>query len=219
MTKLHLGCGKRNFPGFINVDLADYPHIHYKRSVDDLSVFGDSSADLIYASHVLEYFAPSDASRVLKEWNRVLKLEGELRLAVPDFNALAEVYKKYGDMDSLQGVIYGLMEVGKDRPQILFHKAIYDFNMLKNTLEENGFYKVKKYDWKDFLPDGQEDHSAAYIPRRDFQNGILVSLNVEAKKAGPIRAVGVVYPKKAKKLYKKFFKKTKKIIDQKKFWK
>ena len=51
--KLHLGCGKRNFPGWVHVDLVDLPHIDYQNSVDDLSMFDDQSCDVIYSSHTL----------------------------------------------------------------------------------------------------------------------------------------------------------------------
>jgi|GEM_PF-3399702 len=36
--QLHLGCGKRYIPGFIHVDLSDYPHIDYKHNIKDLSI-------------------------------------------------------------------------------------------------------------------------------------------------------------------------------------
>ena len=74
--KLHLGCGKRDIPGFVNVDLADYPHIHYKSNVDSLPFIPDSSVELIYCSHVLEYFDLVSVKNVLQEWLRVLKPGG-----------------------------------------------------------------------------------------------------------------------------------------------
>ena len=48
--KIHLGCWKRNIPGWINVDLCDLPYIHYKRSIDDLSCFEDGCADVVYSA-------------------------------------------------------------------------------------------------------------------------------------------------------------------------
>ncbi len=187
--KLHLGCGKRNFPGFVNVDLADYPHIDHRRSVEDLSNFDDQSADLIYASHVLEYFSFSAVPKVLKEWRRVLKPGGQLKLAVPDFENLAKAYFKNGDVLSIQGPLYGFFEIkSAGENMVLNHKVAYDLRLLKKVLEENGFSGVKKYDWKDFLPEGVADHSAAHLPSKDYENGLLVSLNVEAVKAEVVEA-------------------------------
>jgi len=72
-VNVHLGCGKRYIPGFIHIDLADYPHIDYKSDVSDLPMFEDSSVDLIYACHVLEHFKQYEIEGVLTEWYRVLK--------------------------------------------------------------------------------------------------------------------------------------------------
>ena len=109
--KLHLGCWHRNIPDFINVDLCDMPHIHYKSSIDDLSMFENESAELIYSSHSFEYFDRFEAVNVIKEWHRVLKKGGTLRLAVPDFDKLIEVYQLTGDLTKILGPLYGRMSV------------------------------------------------------------------------------------------------------------
>ena len=83
MKKLHLGCGKVYIPGFVHVDLMDFDHIDYKRSIDDLSIFENNSADLIYACHVLEHFKRDEIKKVLTEWFRVLKPDGVLRISIP----------------------------------------------------------------------------------------------------------------------------------------
>ena len=92
--KLHLGCGKRYIPGFIHVDLANFKHINFKRNVKDLSCFKNNSADLIYACQVLEYFDVEEINMVLKEWRRVLKKDGILRLSVPNFEVFAKLYNE-----------------------------------------------------------------------------------------------------------------------------
>src|SRR2546425_11062307 len=57
-------------------------------------MFKDESAELVYACHVLEYFDRVEVVDVLREWHRVLAHGGVVRLAVPDFAALAEVYRR-----------------------------------------------------------------------------------------------------------------------------
>src|SRR3989441_12587990 len=61
-------------------------------------MFKDESAELVYACHVLEYFDRLEVVDVLREWHRVLAHGGVVRLAVPDFAALAEVYRRGGDI-------------------------------------------------------------------------------------------------------------------------
>ena len=181
--KLHLGCWHRFIPGFIHVDLCDMPHIDYMRSIDDLSVFDDCSAELIYSSHSFEYFDRTKAVDVLKEWRRVLKPGGVLRLAVPDFDKLIEVYKISGDVEKILGPLFGRMEIRSlESEMIIYHKTVYTFKSLKKLLTENGFDNVSVYNWQETIHKGYDDHSQAYYPHMDKENGILISLNIEAKR-------------------------------------
>jgi len=182
--KLHLGCGKRYIPGFIHVDLGDFPHIDYQHSIDSLPMVQDNSVDLIYASHVLEYFDRQQAARVLVEWHRVLIPQGILRLAVPDFQTLVEVYRQTGELNNILGPLYGrfVIECGTDGQQIIYHRTVYDFPSLKRLLEENGFANVRRYDWRQTLHKKYDDFSQAYFPHMDKEQGLLISLNVEAMK-------------------------------------
>lgn len=183
--KLHLGCWKRHIPGFVHVDLCDLPHIDHRRPVDDLSVFPDGSAELIYASHVFEYFDRVEAVRVLAEWRRVLIPGGILRLAVPDFAALIKVYEMTGDLARVLGPLYGRMAVqtGAGAQTIIYHRTVYDFGSLERLLLDNGFTGMHRYDWRQTVHKDYDDHSQAYYPHMDKEHGLLISLNVEATKA------------------------------------
>jgi len=180
---VHLGCWHRDIPGFINVDLCDMPHIDFKSNINDLPFFQDSSVDLIYVSHAFEYFDRSEAKDVLKEWRRVLKPAGLLRIAVPDFDKLIKVYKDTGQLEKILGPLFGKMDIETvDGPLKTYHKTVYSFNSLKDILIENGFNNVKKYDWRQTIHKDYDDHSQAYYPHMDKDNGILISLNVECNK-------------------------------------
>ena len=181
--QLNLGCGKRQIPGFVHVDLADFPHIDYKQDVRDLSCFGDHTVELIYACHVLEYFDREEALRVLTEWKRVLKPGGIIRLAVPDAEALFEVYRRTRDLSLILGPLYGRSSIQETASDVyLYHKTIYDFTSLKQALESCGFSDVRKYDWRKTIHKDYDDFSQAYFPHMDKENGLLISLNVEAIK-------------------------------------
>ena len=65
----------------------------------------------------------------------------------------------------------------------MYHKSVYTFDSLKEMLENNGFTSVQRYDWRERIHKDYDDHSQAYYPHMDKENGILISLNVEAIKA------------------------------------
>jgi len=182
--KLHLGCGKRYLPGYTHVDLSDYKHIDIKQDVRVLPMLEDESVSTIYASHVFEYFSKVEAPVVLAEWRRVLVLGGSLQLAVPDFNALFDVYNETHDLSLILGPIYGIWEIA---PEIMVqHKTGYDFNSLCALLIRNGFKSVQTWDWKEFFTaelGGFDDYSQAYIPHMKKDSGKLISLNVLAIKS------------------------------------
>ncbi|MBN1688255.1 MAG: methyltransferase domain-containing protein [Candidatus Omnitrophica bacterium] len=181
--QLHLGCGKRYIPGFIHVDEDDYPHIDHRHDICTLPMFRDRSADLIYACHVLEYFDRQEVVGVLKEWHRVLKPGGILRLAVPDFEALTQVYGDTHDLSLILGPLYGRMATKSPAgDKVIYHRTVYDFTQLKQLLESTGFTDVKRYDWRQTLHKDYDDFSQAYIPHMDKENGLLISLNVECVK-------------------------------------
>lgn len=181
--KLHLGCGRRYLPGFVHVDLADLPHIDHQSDLRTLHMFKDETADLIYACHVLEYFDRIEVVDVLREWHRVLKHGGVLRLAVPDFEALTSVYRASGNLALIHGPLYGRIEIPTaSGPQVLYHRTVYDFDSLRSTLGSAGFRRARRYDWRQTIHRDHDDFSQAYIPHMDKEHGVLISLNVEADK-------------------------------------
>lgn len=182
-VQLHLGCGKRFVPGFVHVDIADFPHIDYRAAIEALPMFAESSVDLIYCSHAFEYFDRVEANQVLAEWRRVLRPGGILRLAVPDFEALVKVYLQYRQLDLVLGPLYGRIEIETGREEaVLYHKTVYDFASLRAVLEDAGFTNVRRYDWRDTVHCDYDDFSQAYIPHMHKEQGILISLNVEAER-------------------------------------
>lgn len=177
--KLHLGCGKRFLPGFVHIDAVDYPHVDHVATIDNLSFIQTDSVDLIYNCHVLEHFKRRDVGRVLSEWHRVLKPGGTLRVSVPDFSKLCEVYQRENKLDLVIGALFG-------RQDYLYniHYNVFDFISLSKSLEQTGFVNVRHYDWRQTEHAGIDDFSQAYIPHMDKEHGTLISLNVECDKPG-----------------------------------
>jgi SAM-dependent methyltransferase len=175
--KLHLGCGRRHIPGYVHIDVVDYPHVDHVSSIDNLSFLQDGSVELIYNCHVLEHFKRREVARVLREWYRVLAPGGVLRISVPDFAALCEVYTRSRDLGLVIGPIFG-------RQDYLYniHYNLFDFGTLKTQLEQIGFREVRQYDWRETEHAHIDDFAQAYIPHMDKEHGVLISLNVECRR-------------------------------------
>ena len=67
--------------------------------------------------------------------------------------------------------------------ETIYHKTTYDFKSLKLLLENLNMKNVIEYDWRETEHSEFDDHSQAYIPHMDKDNGTLISLNVECIKA------------------------------------
>ena len=172
--KLHLGCGERNFgPDWVHIDgNMDPPHIEHSR-IDKLE-YKDDQVDLIYASHVIEYFDREEVVDILKEWHRVLVPGGTLRIAVPDFEAMANGYLwKDVELSPLLGPLYGKIKFE------IITRPDYNSN---EVLLRCGFKRPGRYNWRCTEHSDHDDHSQAYLPHMDKDNGTLISLNVECEK-------------------------------------
>ena len=179
MIKINVGCGWRDFgEDWVHIDGGDYPHLDSK-DVFNLP-YEDNSVDLIYASHIIEYFDREEVVDTLSEWIRVLKPGGVLRLAVPDFEAMVGLYwSGQYPLDKFLGPLYGKMPMGDET---IYHRTTYDFDSLKSVLESLGMKDINRYDWENTEHSEFDDHSQAYVPHMDKENGTLISLNMECKK-------------------------------------
>jgi predicted SAM-dependent methyltransferase len=168
--KLHLGCGRRRLEGYTNIDILPTVEPDIVGDITRLTEFEENSAGVIYASHVLEHIPRPFILDTLREWRRVLKPGGTLRVSVPDFMALAELYLYDGI--SMWRVVGPL--VGRQDYPANTHYMIYDYEYLAWTLGEAGFYDIRRWSPERELPEGFDDYSKARI------QGRLISLNLEA---------------------------------------
>lgn len=81
LKKLNLGCGADIKPGWINCDYVPASGVDHVIDLTRPLPFPDSSADEIYASHVLEHIP--EPLKLLLECHRVLKSGGTLIIRVP----------------------------------------------------------------------------------------------------------------------------------------
>jgi len=91
--KLHLACGPKILPGWLNIDIAPYPGAMTMRMPGGLDVFLDRSAQYAYCSHMLHYLDyPGEASAFVAQVYRILKPGGVLRIVVPSIETIIRAY-------------------------------------------------------------------------------------------------------------------------------
>lgn len=178
MLKLHLGCGKRIIPGYLNVDIQPSEGVDLVTDISKLP-FSDESVDFIYSCANIEHFGRHEYKNVLAHWYAKLRPGGILRLSTADFEAACERYREVGDVNELLGLV-----VGGQKDDYDWHGMIFDFRLLEKALQEVGFTNVRRYNWQDTELEelGIDDFSQAYLPHMDRHNGRLMMLNVLAEK-------------------------------------
>lgn len=174
---LHLGCGNKHIDGFINIDARDDVGADEVDDVKLLTKYENNSVDIIYASHILEHITRIEYTSVLSRWYDTLKVGGTLRIAVPDIEQVFKHYQEHKDLRMLRGFLWGGQTYGFN-----YHYCGWDFNTLKEDLKNVGFRNIKRYDWKKTEHAHIDDFSQCYLPHMDKENGMLMSLNIEATK-------------------------------------
>lgn len=174
--KLHIGCGKNYLPGWTNLDLFSVERADIYADITALP-FPRESFDLIYASHVLEHCHRRAILSTLGHWRDLLRTDGILRLAVPDFSAIAARYTGIGNLSELIGLLFG----GQTHPKNN-HFITFDADSLSRDLRSVGFNTIRRWDWRSTEHAQYDDYSQCYLPHMDKENGRLMSLNIEAVK-------------------------------------
>lgn len=174
---LHIGCGPIKSPEFVNVDAVPYAHVHIVTDdIGQLSEFASGTVDLVYMCHILEHFKRPVLKQVLNEMLRILKPGGVLRLSVPDFDRLLEVYVEAGrDPDAIHLQLMG----GQDSPYNI-HYSIFTERSMSALLRHTGFSAVRPWDPQNCEHHDFKDKACRVMKINDAR--IAISLNLEAVK-------------------------------------
>ena len=92
MLRLNIGCGKNKFPGFVNIDIDPIMEPDLVADITQTLPYDNQSVDEIWFIHGLEHISYHKHEQVLREFNRVLKMHGNLILAYPEFTTVAKYY-------------------------------------------------------------------------------------------------------------------------------
>ena len=102
--KLHLGCGNRRLPDFINIDIRPTEAVDVIGDISKDLPYGDESVDLIYSCANIEHFGRKEWGEIIKYWFNLLKSGGTLRLSTADFEEVCKEYTQNKDITKLNKI-------------------------------------------------------------------------------------------------------------------
>lgn len=177
-VKLHVGCGPRNFgEEWVHLDGGYHKHVDIQLVGTEIVTLSGAPkpADIIYASHLLEYFDWQDGIKLLKAWRDRLNVGGIIRLSVPDFSALCDLYFFRGSLQDIIGPLFGRMLMNG---RAIHHKSVYDTLTLRRAFVAAGFKQeeIREWAWPDKYAVKYDDYAQA------MKHGRHISLNIEAEK-------------------------------------
>ncbi len=151
--KLHLGCGTIYLDGWINIDNNSDNNIEkidlFWDITKKLPIF-DNSVDFIYNEHLLEHLSPDEAVKSIRDFMRVLKPGGIMRIAMPDLQDTLKLYNN-DNWKKDAGIKKCGLDFIKTKAEFLNvcfrwwgHKWLYDREELERRLKEAGCVKIKK---------------------------------------------------------------------------
>ena len=115
--RLHLGCGARFHPAWLNVDLQPLDPRVIRHDVTVPLPFADRQFEAVYHAHLLEHLPRDRVSPFLSECFRVLKPSGVLRVVVPNLEQIARLYLQSvdaaweGDAEAGRGHRWAMLEL------------------------------------------------------------------------------------------------------------
>jgi predicted SAM-dependent methyltransferase len=152
--KLNIGCGPNVKAAWVNIDLA--PTADLTLDLREPIPLKDGCCSMIYSEHFFEHLHhPRDTTRFLLEAFRLLEPGGIFSVGVPDTEWPLKAYSD--DKDNYFGTAKKIFHPPKCKTKLDHinyhfrqdgeHKYAWDFETLKNALEEIGFRNCTRRDF------------------------------------------------------------------------
>jgi len=146
-VNLNIGCGRKLWEGFINIDFpGNWSGKKPDIEADILAIpLPDDHADIAYAIHVLEHFQRWETENVLNEWRRVLKPGGKLIIEVPCLDKILWLFNKYiseKKQINMQKTMYALYGDPVYKDETMVHKWCFSVMELTELFQDVGFHDV-----------------------------------------------------------------------------
>ena len=157
--KLNLGCGEAKLEGFINIDSEPSvnPDLLYDMRSSPLP-YENNSVDVIHWIHSIEHFQYTSWPTILSGFHKILKPEGLLVLAYPEWKicALNFINNFQGKKNFWRATLYGRQLYPSD-----FHISPVESKDLVVILADVGFKDIKH------KPEEYEPHNTFLTCHKD----------------------------------------------------
>ena len=140
--KLHIG-GETIKDGWKVLNIQKNDGVDFVGDLSDLSQFSDDSLKEIYASHVVEHLNKKKIKKTLSGVYRILKKNGKFYISVPDMDVLCHFFTSPLATKKIKFHIIEMI-VGGQKDEHDFHYFGWNYEILKDFLEEANFSKVEK---------------------------------------------------------------------------
>ena len=153
VVRLNVGCGTDYKEGWINVDNNSDNNIEKLDLNWDLRnplPFPDGSVDFIFNEHFMEHLTPEEGVQANRDFMRVLKEGGVLRIAMPDLEEVIAVYqnKNWRKHTVLENHGLGFVKTRAELMNMGFrwwgHMWLYDWEEMQRRLKEAGCVNIKR---------------------------------------------------------------------------
>lgn len=151
-------CGGRNpyRPGeFLNVDIVDMPQVDLVFDITKQFPVDDGVIAEVFSAATLEHLRKPHVDHVLKEFFRVLRNGGVLRVSTPDIEAIAHGILDGEDLAVTNQHLFGKYKSDQTEDYDL-HRWMYPTSAMIGRLTELGFVRAEK------IPMGDVPHDERY---------------------------------------------------------
>jgi len=162
LVKLVIGAGNKYLEGWYNFDLrSKSPQVYYL-DVTKRFPLKDQSTDLILCEHLIEHLSFDEGQNMLNEFYRILKTGGKVRISTPDLKRVVSLYGKINGPEAeyirwITNFVPELKDKHRDTYQFAInnafhnwgHRFLYDEALLRNSLEQNRFRNVKRFNYRE----------------------------------------------------------------------
>lgn len=150
---LNVGCGADYKEGWVNIDNNSDNNIERLDLNWDLRnplPYKNDSVDFIFNEHFFEHLTAEEGQVCMKDFKRVLKQGGVMRIAMPDLEEAIKQYldPKWKTRPFIKNFGLEFVETRAELLNMSFswwgHKWLYDWEELERRLKQAGFTKVKR---------------------------------------------------------------------------